>query len=337
MFFNKSKNTYFQFLPDEIICHILGYISVPKDNLLKSFVKTINNLYLVNKQFNELTKYLFDNTFYKDLLLSTFLRHVSSELQQKIIEINDYKTIYSFLNCYYNLKIKQLKEQKLIYNYNNNLYYNKERDIYEMKMAVVGDGGVGKSTITVRYVQNIFVEEYDPTIEDSYRKQIVVDEKRFFLDVLDTAGQDEFRALRDQYYRSANCILSVCDLTNRRTLDEVENTIETFYRVKDADNLPIVIIGNKLDLIEQENQTREITKEMVDEVIKKVCSYSTLKPIYIETSAKTGYNIDDAFCEAVRLSQCTYVDWNDVIKRLLNGEKLFKEFESTKSQKCIVM
>ncbi|KAL9647477.1 hypothetical protein ABK040_006838 [Willaertia magna] len=271
MFFNKSKKTYFQFLPDEIVCHILSYLSVPKDNLSKSFVKPINNLYLINKQCNECAKNLFDNTFYKELLLSTFLRHVSSELQQKIIEINDYKTIYSFLNCYYHLKIKQSKEIKP----SNNIYYDKERD--EMKIAVVGDGGVGKSTITVRYIQNIFVEEYDPTIEDAYRKQIVVDEKKFYLDILDTAPQFDYRPLR------------------------------------------------------------EITKEMVDEVIRKVCIYSTLKPIYIETSAKTGYNIDDAFCEAVRLSQCTFVDWNDVIKRLLNGEKLFKEFESTKSQKCIVM
>ncbi|KAL9647544.1 hypothetical protein ABK040_006900 [Willaertia magna] len=207
----------------------------------------------------------------------------------------------------------------------------------EMKIAIVGEGGVGKSSITIRYQRNVFLEEYDPTIEDHYRRCLKVDENTYYLDIIDTPGQEEFKSLRDQHLLYSKAILSVCDLTDKRTLEEVKNTIVNFYRVKDQDDLPIVIVGNKLDLIEQDVERREITKEMVEElVVENVCKESKLKPIYIETSAKTGYNIDEAFIDVVRLAEGRYIDWNDVIKRLLKGEKLLKEFES-KSRKCILM
>lgn len=62
----------------------------------------------------------------------------------------------------------------------------------EYKLVVVGGGGVGKSALTIQFIQSHFVDEYDPTIEDSYRKQCVIDEEVALLDVLDTAGQEEY-------------------------------------------------------------------------------------------------------------------------------------------------
>lgn len=64
----------------------------------------------------------------------------------------------------------------------------------DYKLVVVGDDGVGKSTLTIQLIQNHFVDEYDPTIEDSYRKQVVIDGEICVLDILDTAGQEEYRA-----------------------------------------------------------------------------------------------------------------------------------------------
>ena len=69
----------------------------------------------------------------------------------------------------------------------------------EYKIVVLGSGGVGKSALTVQFVQGIFVEKYDPTIEDSYRKQVVIDGETYFLDIIETAGQDEYSTLKDQY------------------------------------------------------------------------------------------------------------------------------------------
>lgn len=65
----------------------------------------------------------------------------------------------------------------------------------EYKLVVVGGGGVGKSALTIQFIQNQFPEEYDPTIEDSYRKQCLIDEEVALLDVLDTAGQEEYRCV----------------------------------------------------------------------------------------------------------------------------------------------
>jgi small GTP-binding protein len=62
----------------------------------------------------------------------------------------------------------------------------------EYKLVVVGGGGVGKSALTIQFIQSHFVDEYDPTIEDSYRKQCVIDDEVALLDVLDTAGQEEY-------------------------------------------------------------------------------------------------------------------------------------------------
>ena len=60
------------------------------------------------------------------------------------------------------------------------------------KIVVLGDGGVGKSCVTIQFTQNHFVREYDPTIENSYRKQVTIGEESFMLDILDTAGQEEY-------------------------------------------------------------------------------------------------------------------------------------------------
>lgn len=62
----------------------------------------------------------------------------------------------------------------------------------EYKLVIVGGGGVGKSALTIQLIQNHFIDEYDPTIEDSYRKQVTIDEETCLLDILDTAGQEEY-------------------------------------------------------------------------------------------------------------------------------------------------
>ena len=80
------------------------------------------------------------------------------------------------------------------------------------KLVVVGAGGVGKSALTIQLIQNQFMEEYDPTIEDSYRKQVVVDKEACYLDILDTAGQEEYSAMKDQYMRTGEGFLIGKDL-----------------------------------------------------------------------------------------------------------------------------
>eukprot|EP00794_Sanderia_malayensis_P016885 gene16885-18591_t len=159
----------------------------------------------------------------------------------------------------------------------------------EYKLVVVGAGGVGKSALTIQLIQNHFVDEYDPTIEDSYRKQVVIDAETCLLDILDTAGQEEYSAMRDQYMRTGEGFLCVFAVNNRKSFDDISQYREQIQRVKDSDNVPIVLAANKCDL-----PKREVTSQDARAVAK---DYGI--PI-IETSAKTRQGVEEAFFTLVR-------------------------------------
>jgi GTPase KRas protein len=159
----------------------------------------------------------------------------------------------------------------------------------EYKLVVVGAGGVGKSALTIQLIQNHFVEEYDPTIEDSYRKQVVIDGETCLLDILDTAGQEEYSAMRDQYMRTGEGFLCVFAVNNNKSFEDVNQYREQIKRVKDADEVPMVLVGNKVDL-----QARTVESKQ-----GQLLADSYGIP-YVETSAKTRQGVDDAFYTLVR-------------------------------------
>ncbi|KAL1771079.1 GTPase KRas isoform X2 [Sigmodon hispidus] len=105
----------------------------------------------------------------------------------------------------------------------------------EYKLVVVGAGGVVKSALTIQLIQNHFVDEYDPTIEDSYRKQVVIDGEICLLDILDTAGQEEYSAMRDQYIRTGEGFLYVFAINNTNYgIPYIETSAKTRQGVEDA-------------------------------------------------------------------------------------------------------
>ncbi|EFO93598.1 hypothetical protein GCK72_014122 [Caenorhabditis remanei] len=159
----------------------------------------------------------------------------------------------------------------------------------EYKLVVVGDGGVGKSALTIQLIQNHFVEEYDPTIEDSYRKQVVIDGETCLLDILDTAGQEEYSAMRDQYMRTGEGFLLVFAVNETKSFENVANYREQIRRVKDSDDVPMVLVGNKCDLA-----SRSVDFRTVSETAK---GYGMPN---VDTSAKTRMGVDEAFYTLVR-------------------------------------
>ncbi|EHN00223.1 Ras1p [Saccharomyces cerevisiae x Saccharomyces kudriavzevii VIN7] len=163
--------------------------------------------------------------------------------------------------------------------------------IREYKIVVVGGGGVGKSALTIQLIQSYFVDEYDPTIEDSYRKQVVIDDKVSILDILDTAGQEEYSAMREQYMRTGEGFLLVYSVTSRNSFDELLSYYQQIQRVKDSDYIPVVVVGNKLDL---ENE-RQVSYEDGLRLAKQ------LNAPFLETSAKQAINVDEAFYSLIRL------------------------------------
>jgi len=110
------------------------------------------------------------------------------------------------------------------------------------------------------------------------------------LDILDTAGQEEYSAMRDQYCRTGDCFMIVFDLTSRSSFEEVRHLRDHACRVKDRDDVPIIMIGNKLDL----NSQRVITRLEADQLAR------SMGVPYIETSAKTRVNIEEAFFTLIR-------------------------------------
>jgi GTPase KRas protein len=160
----------------------------------------------------------------------------------------------------------------------------------EYKIVVVGSGGVGKSALTISFVQNHFIEEYDPTIEDSYRKQVAVDEEPCFLNILDTAGQEEYSAMRDQYMRTGQGFLLVFALTTRSTFEEVPALRSHILQVKDCDQVPLVLVGNKSDLVDLQQVSPQEASDLA----------RSFGVPFLPSSAKTRLNVDECFFDLVR-------------------------------------
>ncbi|KAI9903980.1 hypothetical protein N3K66_000509 [Trichothecium roseum] len=164
------------------------------------------------------------------------------------------------------------------------------KSLREYKLVVVGGGGVGKSCLTIQLIQSHFVDEYDPTIEDSYRKQCVIDDEVALLDVLDTAGQEEYSAMREQYMRTGEGFLLVYSITSRQSFEEITTFQQQILRVKDKDYFPMVVVGNKCDL----EGEREVSRQEGEALAQ------SFNCTFLETSAKSRINVDKSFFDIVR-------------------------------------
>lgn len=198
------------------------------------------------------------------------------------------------------------------------------------KLVVLGDGGVGKTALTIQVSRsslpatyllielqlclNHFVETYDPTIEDSYRKQVVIDSQSCMLEVLDTAGQEEYTALRDQWIRDGEGFVLVYSITSRASFTRIRKFYSQIQRVKEsssassptgaaylspplsqsssafAGQAPVMLVGNKSDRVTD----REVSTQEGSALAKDMgCDF-------VEASAKNCINVEKAFYEVVR-------------------------------------
>ena len=97
----------------------------------------------------------------------------------------------------------------------------------EYKVVVLGSGGVGKSALTVKFVSGTFMEKYDPTIEDFYRKEIEVDGAPSVLEILDTAGTEQFASMRDLYIKNGQGFVIVYSITSLQTFQDIKTMKRT--------------------------------------------------------------------------------------------------------------
>lgn len=165
--------------------------------------------------------------------------------------------------------------------------------MHSLKVVLVGDTKVGKSCILSRFVQGTFDRNMPATIGAAFLTKVIQtkDNGNVRLQLWDTAGQEKFRSLAPMYYRSAAVAVLVYDITNRQTLDDLED-----WAAEIADKAPhsikLVVIGNKTDLQEERQVTEEEGRELASQLNAVV---------YGETSAKTGDGIDKIFNDVAEL------------------------------------
>ena len=154
------------------------------------------------------------------------------------------------------------------------------------KLVLLGDSGVGKSSIAIRYVNNVFSEAFEVTIGGGYLQQIVrlKDGNSLKLDIWDTGGQERYRALLQLYYRDADAALITYDVTNPRSLESCEYWVNELKKTEE--NCILCLVANKIDVAPEEKKVELKTSQ---EFVEK---YGM---IYFETSAKTGENINKLF------------------------------------------
>lgn len=112
------------------------------------------------------------------------------------------------------------------------------------KVIMVGSGGVGKSALTLQFMYGDFIEEYDPTKADSYRKKTTLDGQECFIDILDTAGQEEYAAIRDNYYRSGEGFLCVFSVLEQESFANTRDFRDQICRVLDDETVHLFNIDS---------------------------------------------------------------------------------------------
>ena len=208
---------------------------------------------------------------------------------------------------------------------------------YLLKYVVIGDSGVGKSNILLRYIYNSFSEEFKTTVGVEFgAKNIEIDKKIYRIQIWDTAGQENFRSIARAYYKNSVCACVVYDISSHSSFENIQSWIDDCTK-QTAQSVLLVLIGNKNDLINQ----REVTYEEGETFAKNH------KMMFLEVSAKTGNNVNEIFEESVKkiannISKNVYDLGNDSCgirvgasqDTFLLGENNKNDFNDNNSKKC---
>ncbi len=154
-----------------------------------------------------------------------------------------------------------------------------------LKIAVLGQSMVGKSALTFRFINNKFPTEHDTTIEDAYSIPAKIDETQCQLEILDTAGQDDYQTMLDTWINSADGFILVYSIDSKESFEGVKTRYERILKLKSGEKVSVVIAGNKCDL----EENRRVSREEVE----NFCH--TNKINFLETSALKTINVKETF------------------------------------------
>ncbi len=172
--------------------------------------------------------------------------------------------------------------------------------VLSAKILLIGEGAVGKTSLRNQYLNKTIDTDYLPTLgADFVGKEVVIKTNSGWKDlkfqIWDLAGQPTFKQIRAMYYRGAVGILFIFDVTRPETLFSIEKWVEELVKNVVIPEVSLCIIGNKTDLRTDTSVTTEIAKRIIDEDLTQNYQIFTNNIEYLETSAKTGENVERAF------------------------------------------
>lgn len=157
-----------------------------------------------------------------------------------------------------------------------------------LKLLLIGDAGVGKSSMLLRFTDSTFDENLGSTIGVDFKVKVVdVDEKRVKLTLWDTAGQERFRTLTSSYYRGAQGVILVYDVTRRETFENLQRWLEEVETYTPANDVVKLLVGNKIDL------DRQVRRAEAEDWARDKGM------LFLESSAKDDVGVHQAFDEVV--------------------------------------
>lgn len=160
-----------------------------------------------------------------------------------------------------------------------------------LKVIILGDSGVGKTSLMQQYVNKKFSNQYKATIgADFLTKELFLDDRRVLMQIWDTAGQERFQSLGVAFYRGADCCVLMYDVNNTKSFEALNAWRDEFLvqaNPADPDSFPFVVIGNKIDV---EESKRTVTTKRA----QAFCASKGNLP-YFETSAKEATGVEQAF------------------------------------------
>ena len=159
-----------------------------------------------------------------------------------------------------------------------------------LKIAVLGQSMVGKSALTFRFINNKFPTEHDTTIEDAYSIPAKIDDTQCQLEILDTAGQDDYQTMLDTWINSADGFILVYSIDNKESFESTKMRYERILKLKAEQKISIIIAGNKCDL----EENRQVSREEVENYCR------SHKINFLETSALKTINVKESFLYVAR-------------------------------------
>lgn len=168
------------------------------------------------------------------------------------------------------------------------------------KIILIGDGAVGKTSLKLNFMGKGFPSEYLPTLgSDFVSKKMIIKtdtiKKELSFQIWDLAGQPSFKQIRARFYNQATGALVVFDVTREETLYNLENWIEELSLNVKRKKIEIYLIANKIDIREEGHLTNERIESFIKEKLNSRYDNIGTNILFVETSAKTGENVEKAF------------------------------------------